>query len=472
MKIAVIVMGFPSLSQTFILNQITGLIDLGHEVDIFAQFNPLEEKVHRDVEKYQLLARTHYFLEPKQRWARLPRATLLLLRNLYKGPWKIMRSFIVAKRFKIRRLGSWQYVLPFLGKNYDIIHCQFGPMGFIGTFLKELGIKGKVVVSFRGFDISKRIVGNPRMYDDLFRRGDLMLPNCNVFRNRLIELGCKDEKIVIHESGIDVSKFTFAEKHLEEGGNINLLTVARLTEKKGIEYSLQAVARLMPRYPKIFYQIAGDGPLRPELEALACQLGLEKVVTFLGSVEHDEVKSLMMASHIFILSSVTAKDGDEEGLANVLKEALASGMPVVATTHSGFPEVVTDGVSGFLVPERDVDALADRLDHLIQHPELWLEMARAGRESVEEHFDITKLNQGLVEIYQGLVEEREVAQSSSESIARHYLRKAIWVYPQIMLCRDGLFSAYKYATSLLPGSLGLALRKLKWHLLDSRRLRE
>ncbi len=407
MKIAFIVRVFPKLSETFILNQITGLIDLGHEVDIFARSNPREEKVHRVVEEYQLMARTRYFLDPRRRWACLPGAALLLVRNFHKDPGKIIRSFLVARRFKFHPLGAWQYVLPFLGKSYDIIHCHFGPMGFVGTFLKELGVKGKVAVAFYGYDLSPFILGNKSTYDDLFRRGDLMMPLSNLFREKLIALGCRESKVVVHRCGVNMAKFTFSERRFEDGGEINLLTVARLAEKKGVEYSLQAVARLLPKYPNLFYRIAGDGPLQPELEALVRQLGLEKVVAFLGPVERKEVERLMMASHIFILSSVAARNGDEEGIPVTLQEALASGMPVLSSFHSGIPELVINGVSGFLVPERDVDALAERLDYLIQHPELWPEMGRAGRRFVEENYDVRKLNERLVEIYQGLVEERD-----------------------------------------------------------------
>jgi colanic acid/amylovoran biosynthesis glycosyltransferase len=207
---------------------------------------------------------------------------------------------------------------------------------------------------------------------------------------------------------VNPADYAFKERRYVNGDNVNLLTVARLAEKKGLEYSLQAMARLLPKYSNLFYRIAGDGPLRPELEDMVRRLDLEKVVAFLGPIEHGEVERLMMASDIFILSSVTAKNGDEEGIPNTLKEALASGMPVLSSFHSGIPELVMDGVFGFLIPERDVDALAERLDYLIQHPELWPEMGLAGHRFVEENYDIRKLNLRLVEIYQGLVEKRGI----------------------------------------------------------------
>ena len=110
-----------------------------------------------------------------------------------------------------------------------------------------------------------------------------------------------------------------------------------------------------------------------------------------------------------MLSSVTDSEGDQEGQGLVLQEAQAMGLPVVSTLHNGIPESVLDGQSAFLVPERDVEALAEKLSYLIEHPEVWPGMGQAGRTYVEEYFDLHKLNDQLVEIYQQLLNS-EVSQ--------------------------------------------------------------
>ncbi|MBA7689291.1 GDP-mannose-dependent alpha-(1-6)-phosphatidylinositol monomannoside mannosyltransferase [subsurface metagenome] len=130
---------------------------------------------------------------------------------------------------------------------------------------------------------------------------------------------------------------------------------------------------------------------------------IKNYVKILGAVEQDEILKLYQQAHIFVLPSVTASNGDQEGIPVVLMEAQAVGLPIISTYHSGIPEVIMDGKSGFLVPEKDVNALADRLDYLIEHPEIWSEMGRCGRNFVEEKYDIKKLNQQLVEIYQNLI---------------------------------------------------------------------
>ena len=127
-------------------------------------------------------------------------------------------------------------------------------------------------------------------------------------------------------------------------------------------------------------------------------------IKLLGWKTQAEVADLLKASDILLAPSVTTENGEEEGIPGVIMEAFAQGLPVVSTYHAGIPEVVKDGESGFLVAERDVDALAERLERLIEHPELRFAMGQNGRRFVEEHYDVDKLNDRLVRIYQQLLD--------------------------------------------------------------------
>ncbi|GAH59092.1 unnamed protein product, partial [marine sediment metagenome] len=167
----------------------------------------------------------------------------------------------------------------------------------------------------------------------------------------------------------------------------------------------KAIAKIVRKYKKIEYIIAGEGPLRNELEGLVSKFKIEKYVKFLGAVEQKEVLKLYQQAHIFVLPSVTASNRDQEGIPVVLMEAQATGLPVISTYHSGIPEGVLDGKSSFLVPEKDVDALAEKIEYLIEHPEIWADMGKTGRKYVEEKYDINKLNQKVVEIYQNLIKD-------------------------------------------------------------------
>jgi len=405
MRIAFIVGEFPALSETFVLNQITGLIDRGHEVDIFASKRWKGDKVHPEVERYGLQFRTYYWQAPMNKIWRVIKGVVLILLNFHKAPLVVLRSLNFLKHGKIAlSLKLFYSVIPFLDKeSYDIIHCHFGPNGILGIRLKELGIQGKYITSFHGYDANSYVQKHGKeIYRDLFGKVDLCTVNTDFIGKRVKTIGCDPSKIVKLPVGIDVTKFPFKERRIDPRNKINIITIARLVEVKGIEYSIRAVGRVINEHPNVYYQIVGDGPLRDQLESLIDRLGLQKNIRLLGWMNGSEVLRLYNESHIFILSSVTDSEGNQEGQGLALVEAQAMGLPVVSTFVGGIPEVVLDGKSGFLVPERDVEALTKTLDHLVRHPELWPEMGRAGREFVERHYNIAELNDRLVELYEEL----------------------------------------------------------------------
>lgn len=405
MKIAFFVGDFPVLSKTFILNQITGLISQGHEIDIYAYLPEETDKVHPDVEKYQLFARTHYVPKiPKNYLWRLLKGLFLILKNFHKAPLVLMRSL---NAFKYRRQATSMrllyLVIPLLkSQPYDIIHCQFGMNGIEGMMLREINaIKGKLITSFRGYDISLYVKQyGEHYYDKLFVKGDFFLANCQFFRQRAIKLGCNPAKIIVHGSGIDCNRFRYKPRKPNLDGVTQIVTVGRLVEKKGIEYGIRAVAKLT--HP-INYTIIGDGNFKEQLQQLIYALGVSDKVKLLGWKNQQEIIEILEDMQILIAPSVTGSDGNQDAPVNTLKEAMAMGMPVIGTLHGGIPELVEDGISGFLVPEKDADAIALKLNYLIEHPEVWESMGSSGRTFVKTHYDINKLNDELVDIYRQVV---------------------------------------------------------------------
>ena len=232
MKIGFIVSSFPSLSQTFILNQITGLLDLGHDIEVFARSNPNEPKKHPDIDKYHLNQRTHYMPHiPHSILKRRLKAIYLIVTNFHKSPPKILKSLIT--KYGLRPL---YMLVPFLGKNFDIIHSHFGPNGINSVYLKEMGISGKYITTFHGYDISgyPRIMGE-NIYNNLFRKVDLITWHANLTKRCVIELGCDEDKIITLPYGIRIEKFRFSERKVQDKEPIRILTVGRLVEKKGHE---------------------------------------------------------------------------------------------------------------------------------------------------------------------------------------------------------------------------------------------
>lgn len=215
LNILVIETSFPPETSTAGLNQIVRLIKDGHNVDIYAAQSGLMKWAHPDVKTYKLM---DHFIN------KLERETL---------------------------------------HKYDVIYCMFGHRA--NEFIEFLGDyrlpSTKIVVCFRGSDITKYLQKSSHSYAKLFAKADLFLPVCHYFKNKLIKLGCKSNKIVVFPSTIDCSFFKYRERAVQPGGIIKLVSVSRLTKKKGLEYAINAVAQLAQKYPHIEYKIAGFGDL-------------------------------------------------------------------------------------------------------------------------------------------------------------------------------------------------------------------
>lgn len=403
MRIAVLASEFPVLSETPFLNQITGLVRRGHDVAIFAERPQPGVAHHPDVDRLGLAARYPIALPSAGRWPAAAR--LLAARD--KGERRILLRTMDPIRFWRRAwtLEEFRRAASFLpAVRYDACYAAFGQDGLRALRLRRSGaLAGPLAVAFRGADITKFVaIRGPRVYRALFRRAALLLPVCDAFATRLLALGAPPERVMVHHTGIDLTRWPWQSRPTRSGGPLRLLTIGRLVEKKGIGYVLEAVRRLGDAGVPAGYELAGEGPLREHLEAECRRLGIGERVRFLGWQSQEQVREALERADVLIAASVTAENADEEGIPNVLKEAMAVGVPVVSTRHGGIPELVEDGVSGVLVPERDPEALAAQLAELAAHPERRAELAAAGRVRVERDYDIERLNDRLVTLFAGL----------------------------------------------------------------------
>lgn len=409
MRIAVFTSEFPSVSQTFVLNQIVGLLEDGHEVHIYANRGCVGGTVHKDVKTYKLLDRTTWFNTPRNGIVRALGSAWITCRLTLKRPRRVLRSarWLVGGRRVHAVQGTIHAARAFLRneQHFDVVYCHFGGIGMIALRLKKLVlITGRLVIVFHGFDITKFIERyGANVYAELLEEGDLFLPISERWKARLLELGAAPNKVRVHRMGVDCRKFTFKPRSLRRGEAIRIITVARFMEKKGIEYSIRAVAELVGKGYPMEYEIIGDGPLRQNLVAVISQTGCTANIKLLGSRSHDEVAGLLDKAHLMLLTSVTDEEGDQEGIPVALMEAMAMGIPVVSTYHSGIPELVADGVTGILVPERDVCAIVAAVEKLIDNPQLWPEMGMAARERIEREYNARILNQRLAQLLGGQV---------------------------------------------------------------------
>jgi colanic acid/amylovoran biosynthesis glycosyltransferase len=265
-----------------------------------------------------------------------------------------------------------------------------------------------LITTFYGADVS-RLGRKPawrRRYKKLFGRGDLFLAEGSNLKRQLLDLGCPAEKVVVYHLGVPVAKYPL-KTYQPENPRVVLLQVATFREKKGIEYALMAVAAVKERFPEIEFRLIGGGDTARAdraVESLVRRLHLGDRVRLLGVRSHAETLDEMLKADIFLHPSVTAADGDNEGGAPVgIIEASAVGLPVVSTFHADIPEVVKDGITGLLAPERDVDSLVRHISYLLTHRERWGEMGAAGREHVIREYNLDRQIPVLEDIYGSLI---------------------------------------------------------------------
>jgi colanic acid/amylovoran biosynthesis glycosyltransferase len=342
--------------------------------------------------------------------------------NLDIYPTRVVRS----KRIKESMADPWTLVhktlnklLQFYPQDFvslskdrpSLIHAHYGPAGFSLLRLKKI-FRIPLITTFYGFDLSMLPGENPRWidkYKKLFREGDLFLVEGSHMKNCLTRLGCRTEKIVVYHLGVDLEKIKFAPRRIKHGESINLLAAGSFREKKGMPYSIAALGNVVKKYPQLKIQMTiigdsggSDREIAEKKKILSCveEYGLGACVKFLGYQPHSVFIEELYKNHLFISPSVTASDGDTEGGAPVsLIEASASGMPVISSNHCDIPEVIVDGQSGYLAPERDIDALSEKLEYMVAHPEKWESMGLAGRKHIEENYDVKKQGHRLEEIY-------------------------------------------------------------------------
>jgi len=412
MKVAFFINSFPSISETFILSQITGLINENIEVEIIAK-NKSNGVKHREVDEYNLLEKCFYMEEaghkPKGKVNRLYKAFKILIKNNDRA--KLLKSLNVFKYgIDALSLNLFYKTERLLSKGvctYDVILCHFGVNGDVAVKLRDIGaIKGKVVTVFHGYDITSYIKDRgENVYNRLFKSGDLFLPVSDNWANKLVQLGCSKEKIIVHRMGVDVQRFHFSASSYSKCDKLRIVSVARLVEKKGIEYGVKAVAKASEIVPNIEYRIIGDGPLKEEISNIIKKNGLSLSIFLEGKRNQDDViKILKYHADLLLMPSITAENGDQEGIPVVLMEALAVGLPVIATYHSGIPEIIKDKITGYLVPEKDVEALNKCILDFTNNVELNKKISLEGRKLVENDYNTKIQNKKLIGILGSLID--------------------------------------------------------------------
>lgn len=397
LNIAFLVGTFPSLSETFVLNQITGMIDRGHRVTIFAERAPSDIFVHEEVVARSLKPHRFECLpeSPIRRFLELPKVW-----KWDRYHWRSLNLLRYGLQSASLRL-LWAVDLFNGCREFDVIHCHFGALGLKAALLRRTGaLNGAILTSLHGEDIlnyPRRFFGN--IYKAFFAECDLVLPISDRWNTELIRMGCPPGRIRRHRMGIDPNLFQLPGENPARNrppGPLRVLTVGRLVEKKGILDAIRAIGNLQIECE---YTVAGEGPLRTSAEKLVSGLGLNSKVRFLGASTRARTVELLKNADVFLAPSVTASDGDIEGIPVAIMEAMAAGLPVISTLHSAIPELVAPDISGYLVAEHDIEGISLHLSKLAADPLLRAQMGGEGRKIVEAEYNIHRLNAQLEGYY-------------------------------------------------------------------------
>lgn len=386
MRVLHVCRSFSPLSQTFVYDYVTELKRQGIESPVLtARRVNEEERPHEPVHVVPSPSRWH----PE----RLARRVVAEVQG--RVP---VSSYWVPHRRRIRSVV--ESVSP------DVVHAHFGPVGAMMAPLAEEE-EIPLVVSFYGHDISR--LPREKRWRDAYRRvweySDAIVGISNHICSQIEEIGAPPKKIKKISLGIRINKFEYNSPSKNyDGGKVQCLHVGRLVEKKSPLKMVKSIYMANKMSDKeIFLKIAGNGPLREDLEILIKKKEMEDMVDILGSISHEEVKNVMREANIYTQHCVTASDGDQEGQGVTFVEASATGLPIVSTNHNGIPDVVIDGKTGILVEEGNVEEMAKEIAKLSEYPEEWEELGKSGRNHVRKNFKVEGQIRKSIELYENII---------------------------------------------------------------------
>ncbi len=396
MRIGYILLQFPVVSETFIMNELIELINRGHEVYVFSLLHPKQQVVHPEVEKYQLLQKTHYLPAYTRLGLELlkPKAWPALFNDAYEG--KPAKSKLLGKLFSAAAINHLSRVI--IDFHLDVLHAHFYGLSTFVTMQVSRRTAIPFTFTCHAFDIF--IKPNAEVMRKHMEAAAKVITPSYYNKAYLHSLtGVSEEKIQVIRACTNIDKFKSVER---QEGKCRILSVGRLVEKKGYRYAIMAVKQLTTEFPKIQLRIVGSGPLERALKSLVNSLRLDTNVTFLGSLSSGSLTEELAKATLFALPCVRAKNGDMDACPLTLQEAMLARIPVISTNIGSIPELITDGREGSLVDERNVEQLAHAIKTLLYNADLRREMGEAGRKKIEKEFNTHTEVGKLIKVWQVL----------------------------------------------------------------------
>ncbi len=395
-RIAILVKRFPRLSETFILREFLELRRQGLPVDLYAIMDPHESQ--SQPEALEQLNEVTY-LQPGPLRGQLP----LIGRTLGRHPWGTLKALAFAasrhSRPALRNVMHAMVLVAHLDERGPAhLHAHFLHSPAAIAFLAHKVSGQPYSCTGHAKDIYTTVEENLAMR---CRDAEFITTCTGANRRHLLSVtGLQPSKVHLCHHGVNVDMFSSMRRNPVPG---RVLSVGRLVPKKGFDVLIRACAAATRAGADLELRIVGGGPDKEQLASLARREGIEARVTFVGACSQAEVATELSQAEIFALAPVVMPDGDRDGIPNVILEAMAAGVPVVATEVSGIPEVVLDGRTGRLVPENDVDGLADALAALTADGIERDRLSAAGKEAVLDGWTWEQAIQPLAALLYGAV---------------------------------------------------------------------
>jgi glycosyltransferase involved in cell wall biosynthesis len=390
LKILLVTHNFPrhadDMAGAFLLALARGQQALGHEVRVLAPHGPglAERETVGGVE----VVRYRYGTDAQETLAYAGTMHEQALRS-WSARWRLLQ-FIRAGRRALRR--ECAAFAP------DVLHVHWWvPGGF--AYWPGNGRGTPVVLTSHGTDLFllDRFPAARSLAGPIFRSASQVTVISSPLVDRVRRLGVPADRITVLPMPVSAERFAPPIHNVRDSGR--MLFVGRLIERKGAEYAIRAVATLRRQGRTVRLTVIGEGPERTQLVSLVAELGVQDAVDLAGALPHDAIADHYRTASMLLMPAVTDWKGEQEGFGMVLVEAMASDLPVVATRSGGIPDVVTDGETGLLVPERDAAALATAAARLLDEPGLSARLALAARADLERRFSPVGLAAGFNAVY-------------------------------------------------------------------------
>lgn len=408
-KIVFKVPEFPHLSETFIVAQIVTAINLGYETQILIRkrtgINP--DVCSSLIEEYQLLDKIiiEDYKIPSNRILRFLRWLLILLFN-FNNLFYIIKYHKEYPKFSLTWLFQWSFYKKF--EDAALFHVQYATNSNPLPILKKAGYRPALIVTFHGHDAFFPINGyiqNNGYYDNLFKYADLITANTPFLGQKILELGCPDEKLKLIPVSVNTDFFYSSKENKNPQNHLQLITVGRLDKVKGQNFCIEAVNRLIQKGINVSLTIIGEGIERKSLETLVKKHQLENCVFLKGSKSREEIRYELWQHDIYLLTGQVTTSGlrETQGLATL--EAQACGLPVIVFDSGGVKYTLENGISGFVCDEFDIDAVVSNVIKFIESPILLSKMSAQAIEFVSKKFSQKVIDQKWEMIYNKLSDE-------------------------------------------------------------------